>query len=656
MAITQELREIGGIINSTDLNYNFNRIQEELQLAVEGVVFKDGYSQIETIAERNAISADILCPGLWVAVSESGMVYEYDATRDTMTVQKRYFGINDGDLPEIPYRIEGNPASGESVNAVYVCRADSKEVNWKYLSETTGETYNDGDWAVYLKDSAYTEGYWIRVPKWIEIMNVSSILENGIVGELENLHTEAKDNIVNAINEVHDELGDVPSLTTEAKDNAVNAINEVDSRTGKLTDLTTEAKNSLVAGINEVDANVGPIENLTTINKGNMVLAINEIDAEIGTLTDLHTEDKTTVVNSINEVHDDLGTLSDLTTTEQGTAVGAINELDTTVGKLTNLTTTTKTNIVSAVNEVDGDVGDISTLTTTEKANIVSAVNELKAGVDALQGAYIYIGIIELVTSAVTQEALTARAKELTGKQVLRTGWVLTDLEKHEWYYNGALDPKAWIDLGMANTDAAQNDILGTVRGSATGDISITDGNMTVLNSANASNLNNLPASDYATQTDIGAKADKTNVLEKDNTTAFTPTADYHPATKEYVDNNKGAFWGEIRNNITDQTDLIDLLDNYAEELNVLTKDNTLAYTPTEDYHPTTKTYVDQKMDSINTWGRITGDIADQTDLQNELINKQDKATAWNNENLIVGTQQPEVPTEGFIIWIDVNS
>lgn len=31
-------------------------------------------------------------------------------------------------------------------------------------------------------------------------------------------------------------------------------------------------------------------------------------------------------------------------------------------------------------------------------------------------------------------------------------------------------------------------------------------------------------------------KALKTNVLEKDNTTAYTPTADYHPATKKYAD------------------------------------------------------------------------------------------------------------------------
>lgn len=34
----------------------------------------------------------------------------------------------------------------------------------------------------------------------------------------------------------------------------------------------------------------------------------------------------------------------------------------------------------------------------------------------------------------------------------------------------------------------------------------------------------------------IGDKADKTNVLEKTNVTSFTPTADYHPSTKKYVD------------------------------------------------------------------------------------------------------------------------
>lgn len=36
----------------------------------------------------------------------------------------------------------------------------------------------------------------------------------------------------------------------------------------------------------------------------------------------------------------------------------------------------------------------------------------------------------------------------------------------------------------------------------------------------------------------IDSKADKNNVLELDNTTIFTPDADYEPATKKYVDDN----------------------------------------------------------------------------------------------------------------------
>ncbi len=43
-----------------------------------------------------------------------------------------------------------------------------------------------------------------------------------------------------------------------------------------------------------------------------------------------------------------------------------------------------------------------------------------------------------------------------------------------------------------------------------------------------------------AVQTALNLKADLTNVLELDNTDAFTPDADYEPATKKYVDDNAG--------------------------------------------------------------------------------------------------------------------
>ncbi len=63
--------------------------------------------------------------------------------------------------------------------------------------------------------------------------------------------------------------------------------------------------------------------------------------------------------------------------------------------------------------------------------------------------------------------------------------------------------------------------------------------------------LDNLDANISET---LAGKADKTEVLTKTNTTAFTPTADYQPATKKYVDDlasNKGG--GDMMKAVYDQ-------------------------------------------------------------------------------------------------------
>lgn len=653
--LTQDLRDIGGIINSTDLNYNFKRMQEDLQLAVEGVVFDERYAMVEFMKDRNAIPTEDLAQGLWVSVSENGVVYEYQKRDDVVVVEPyREFGIGLPDLPDIPYRIDGDAFSGPLIGACYVCKCDDRDTyDWKYTSETTGETYNDGDWAVFVKEDYEQEGHWIKVVKWVPIMDVTSILEQNLIGRLEDLHTEDKYRIVNAINEIHDDLGTLDDLTTNTQETAVAAINELDERVGELPDLKTAHKEDIVAAINEVDDNVGPIENLTTVNKGNTVSAINELDAEMGDLAGLHTEAKDTIVNAINEVHDDLGTIEELTTNDKSTAVAAINEMDARVGELPDLTTAAKNNIVSAVNELDKDIGNVSTLTTTAKDNTVNAINELKYITDTLRGATIVIGRIYLDTAEVTQENLTARALEIMGGDTLQTGWTLVDDEWHEWHYNGT----SWQDLEHPNIYPAENGILGTVQGAADGDISITTGVMTVLHSADSTLFNGQPASYYATKEYADTKADKVNVLELDNTTPYVPTLDYHPATKQYVDESRGvAYWGSIVNNIEDQEDLMQLLNDRPTKANVLTLDNTTAYAPTANYHPATKMYVDEKFDESYQWGLIQGDIADQQDLQNELILKQDKATAWNTSNLIVDTEQPAVPAQGFVVWVDLNS
>jgi hypothetical protein len=52
---------------------------------------------------------------------------------------------------------------------------------------------------------------------------------------------------------------------------------------------------------------------------------------------------------------------------------------------------------------------------------------------------------------------------------------------------------------------------------------------------------------------DLSGLATKANVLERDNTDIFTPTTDYHPATKKYVDDNSGGS-GDLlaANNLSD--------------------------------------------------------------------------------------------------------
>lgn len=135
----------------------------------------------------------------------------------------------------------------------------------------------------------------------------------------------------------------------------------------------------------------------------------------------------------------------------------------------------------------------------------------------------------------------------------------------------------------------------------------------------------NWTALDEKLKEELDKNADKTEVLTKTNTTAFTPTGDYQPATKKYVDDNKtqiadnlttedsgkalSAKQGKILNNnkvdkvsgkglsSNDYTDAekaeVAKVKDKASVNDVLTKTNATEFTPTSDYHPATKKYVD---------------------------------------------------------------
>ena len=117
-------------------------------------------------------------------------------------------------------------------------------------------------------------------------------------------------------------IGTLQELTTDAKDDLVKAINEVDahadankSEIGDLSNLTTDEKTTIVGAINEVDAH-------TDANK-----------AEIGNLTALTTDEKATLVGAINEVDNHADNATTLANNAVATANGAVataNEAKTT--------------------------------------------------------------------------------------------------------------------------------------------------------------------------------------------------------------------------------------------------------------------------------------------------------------------------------------
>ena len=97
----------------------------------------------------------------------------------------------------------------------------------------------------------------------------------------------------------------------------------------------------------------------------------------------------------------------------------------------------------------------------------------------------------------------------------------------------------------------------------------------------------------------LSSKVNANNVLLLNNTKEYTPTEDYHPATKKYVDEHSANV--KLADNLTTEDGTIALSakqgkilnDNKVDKTSVLTKDNSTEFTPTADYQPATKKYVD---------------------------------------------------------------
>ena len=270
------------------------------------------------------------------------------------------------------------------------------------------------------------------------------------VGPLNDLSTVDKTNIVGALNEVGQKVGDsytkAETYTKTETDHIIDMgvapikteLAELDDRVGPLNDLSTVDKTNIVGALNEVgqkvgdsytkaetytktetdhiidmgvapiktelaelDDRVGPLNDLSTVDKTNIVGALNEVGQKVGdsyTKAETYTKTETDhiidmgvapIKTELAELDDRVGPLNDLSTVDKTNIVGALNEVGQKVGdSYTKAETYTKTEtdhiidmgvapIKTELAELDDRVGPLNDLSTVDKTNIVGALNEV---------------------------------------------------------------------------------------------------------------------------------------------------------------------------------------------------------------------------------------------------------------------------------------
>jgi len=184
----------------------------------------------------------------------------------------------------------------------------------------------------------------------------------------------------------------------------------IDAGHGTLIELITGATSghvvvvdstSLVDAVNELQDDVGVVENLTT-SAGSLTLAVNEHDAELGTITSgAMGTSASTVSTAIAEHEGQIGNMS-LTGLSATDLSAGLRELRVELGDVTALGTTNDGEVVvAAINELETAIrGSASNYTISTAANdLVAAINEL----DALQGNVDISAIASTVTAALAQ-------------------------------------------------------------------------------------------------------------------------------------------------------------------------------------------------------------------------------------------------------------
>ena len=377
------------------------------------------------------------------------------------------------------------------------------------------------------------------------------------------------------------------STTSSIVENGTNR--RLDKILGSLDDLQTNNKNSLVSAINEVLVGSGS-------GAGINIQIVDELPTENISLTTIYFKHTTTT--KPHNVYEEWMYINDawelIGTTQMALSGYATTAM---VGDLSTLKTTDKDSVVDAVNElVDKQLvaGDDITLdgnTINLNGNTIKTLTE-----DPVMLANLDPGLYLCKSPKQINHWGTTYNTGLTSNNTNAVFPILVYKDSHNrgcaimWYRKGELvcfgQNQNWSSYSYASFATLSN----------------------LTNYISKTNTTSYtPTADYhpATKKYVddkvaegsGSGVDLSNYLAKDNTIEFTPTADYNPSTKKYVD---------------DKFSSVPIIDSYTKTevdtklANYLAKDNLTEYTPTSDYHPATKKFVETVVASIDTSGFIT--------------------------------------------------
>lgn len=162
---------------------------------------------------------------------------------------------------------------------------------------------------------------------------------------------------------------------------------------------------------------------------------------------------------------------------------------------------------------------------------------------------------------------------------------------------------------------------------------------------------------------DKTASFDLSNYLSKDNTTPYSPSDRYNPATKQYVDTNIQGLRiptkvSQLENDSNYITENTNTLVNYYNKNNTYNKKEVDALIDSSGLTPVSITLNGQKTTDANLYAPTSGGTANQI-----LISQGDAAPVWQNNTavqtvnqdikLVISDTQPEAPSSGFILWVD---